>query len=246
MKIASLFSSLLLTVLLVSCSPQSDDDTVYNSCRITRVYAQGDTSQTSTYWLYNNQQLSVLNMPGPLDLYFSYNGNTITVGDGSSSYTRFYLRPDSLAYASARYHQGSFIDTVLYEYDTTGHLVKEVCHSTLFGKDSIFMTYSNGNMTAYRWYLANGYLIYGDFTYTDIPSRHWFYNSMGPSPDNRGYYPWLGKPNTHLIKSVTSNFNGSVVTDNFTYTLNASGYVTGYKGSGTTGTYQNFIEYQCQ
>lgn len=244
MKSISFVPVFVLAACLVSCDPQSVDDTVYSNCKITRMYSQGDTSQTSSYYYYNNQQLVHVDMPGPVDQYITYNGNVVTVGWGIEE-TRFYLRPDSMAYGSARYSQGSFIDTIIYQYDTGGHLVKEVCYSTLFGKDSTFMTYANGDMTSYRWYSSNGHLTYGDFTYHSTVSKHWFYNNMGPTGNNRSYYPWLGKPNAHLIKSYTSNFNGADITDNLTYTLNASGYVSSYTGAGTTGTYKNFIEYQC-
>ena len=74
-------------------------------------------------------------------------------------------------------------------------------------------------------------------SHNSIPSRSWFYNNIGPTANGGLYFPWLGKRNRNLVSSYTTNLNGRTETLNFTYLMNAGGYVENYVDSGPGSPY---------
>lgn len=241
---------LLVIVYILSCSKGNDNDPVYNQCLIKKSYTGSDTGYNEAVnFIYNpDDKLAAIDMPGPDPnsvINISFNGNIITAGN-PDGYVKYYLRPDSFAYASATYILGSRGDSVLYEYDAAGYRIKEVYYSPFFGKDSTFLIYQNGDLKSFKRYHNNGDSSVASFEYTNDISKSWFYNNIGPVSNFGHYYPWMGKPNTHLIKNYSSNINIGPHTMNFSYTFNASGYVTKFRSTGVGSPYDTYFEYHCE
>lgn len=252
MKLSYLrFVVLFATILTITlnCTKGSNDQ-VADNCIVTKWYSQGDTSQTSIRFTYDNQNRIIFwDGPGPSDNTITYETNKITirgVAPNTNSYIVYYLRSDSLANSSAQYINGSLLDTTLYFYDIDKYLVKSVRYTSAFGKDSVMMNYSNGNLDKITIYTSNGLASQATFQYYPDSSKLWAYQNIGPFNNNGLYYPWLGRTNKNLIKSYSSEFNGNPSPVTISYTLNGNKYVEKYSMTYMGNTDQHFFEYHCQ
>jgi len=248
-QIKFLVALIILTTIALNCS-KGNNETVYNNCYVTKWYVQGDTSQTSIRFSYDSQnQVVLLDGPGPADNTITYETNKITirgVPPSTNNYIVFYLRSDSMANSSAQYINGSLQDTTLYFYDADKYLIKSVRYTSAFGKDSVLMNYSNGNLDKITIYNSNGTAPQATFQYNTDLSKSWVYQNIGPFNNNGMYYPWLGRANKNLIKSYSSEFNGNPSPVTISYTLNASQYVVKYAMTYVGTTDQHYFEYRCQ
>lgn len=253
MKTALLWLVILsgLALLLATCTPDDLDDRIYNQCLVTRIVIPGtDTGQSSTRYYYNaNDGVARIGYGGASDMVFIYeNGKIIERGTNPAdpNYRVYFLSPDTTAYASITYLNGQVLDSTRYTYDADKYLVKSVRFTSAFGKDSVLQTFENGNLTRIVIYNSNGTTPQAQFTYTNLPSKSWVYQGMGPYNNNGFYFPWLGKANKNLIATVRSDFNGNNDPATLNWQMNASGFVktASFNFLGTTTNYQ--YEYQCE
>jgi len=227
-----IISAAICLVALISCDPQ-ENPVIYEDCLITTIFPSGDTTNSSTSINYDVQnRITAINyansttafqyLPGKIGMYYP---------SDASIYTIYYLQGDSIAIGSASYAQGNRTDTVVYEYDNNGYLVKTVRNNPVTGKDSSFLLYQNGNLTSITSYLSNGAVDHVNIDYTQLPAKTWFYQNFAAYLNFSFYYPWLGKPSKNLVQSFTSTYNGNPQPVSFDYTIDPSGYVNRYKES---------------
>ncbi len=249
MKQATSCFVLVLLASLLSCTRGSEPERVYDFCRVTRVYSPGtDTGFSAMKLFYDNQDRLVLidgatderidYLPGQIRMYYlSFDPGTYTV---------YLLNPDSTAHTSLNYNAGTRMDSTLYYYDAEGYLVKSVRFTQAFGKDSVLQSFANGNLSRITYYSSNGNISQANFEYTDQPAKSWWYQQFGPFNANGQYFPWLGKANRNLIRTVRSEFNGNPDPATMSYELNASGYVRTSTMSFLGTTDRKVWEYSCR
>ncbi len=241
MKQLILLSS-IFTIIIIGCEKEPDEDErVYNECKLKAFYVIGDTSETATYFHYNSAGLLTLFDGPPNAAPITYNGNVVTIDWGGGQFYRYYLGPDSLATSSARWVGGFMADTTFYYYDALGFMTKEVSYNTSFGKDSTIYTYMNNNLTLFQRF-GNGWSESTSASYTNIPSKSWFDAYLVGRPVGY-YFPWLGRRSQHLPASVTRMGNQP---ENYSYTMNASGYISRYKYSSAGFEVNYRLDYDCQ
>ncbi|MFT3845845.1 MAG: hypothetical protein QM725_12395 [Lacibacter sp.] len=246
--------TVVILLLLAACSKDDKDNgkpADGKTCFVTKSYIDGDTSQYATKFIYNSSDLVVyVDGVGSDDYSISYESNKITIRGvppyTADNYTVYYLRSDSMAYASAYYLSGVQIDTTLYFYDAGKYLAKSVRYTSAFGKDSVLMTYSAGNLQKIIIYNSNGTKPQATFEYYNDSCKSWMYQAIAPYNNNGYYYPWLGKGNKNLIKSFTTDFYSTLSTVSIKYTINAKGYADDYITTSEGGSAQTYFEYKCR
>ncbi len=250
-KICHLFAC-IICIGLWSCEG-NEPEPVYERCLLTKYYSQGDTSQTSINFFYdNNDRLVQMITPGPPGMVWGsnyiYGSNTITITDMASanSFSKYYLRADSLAYASVSYAQGVLFDTVTYFYNAEKYLIKTVRYNPVFGKDSSLFTYAENNLQRIDTYQSNGFVDYASFTYGNTPSKAWYYQNNTIYLPSTYYYPWFGKANSKLASSYSFTYNGNPQPVSVSYSLNASGYIKSMQQTHLGNSSTLFFEYSCR
>lgn len=219
-------------------------------CLVTKLYVQGDTSQTSTKFTYDAQDRLVFwDGPGPVDNTIEYGNKSITiraVAPYSGNYSIYYLNNDTTTNYSLTYIGGVLLDSTLYFYDAYKFLIKSVRYTDAFGKDSVIMTYSNENLAKIVIYNSNATTSQATFDYYTDSSKSWVYQNIGPYNNNGLYFPWLGRSNKNLIKSYSSDFNGNTQPITITYQKNTDGYVANYTTNYMGTSDNHFLEYKCK
>ncbi|MBL0134658.1 MAG: hypothetical protein IPP79_11935 [Chitinophagaceae bacterium] len=248
--ITALILLLLIPVAFIGCTKGENDPKTSKYCLVTKWYAQGDTSQTSTKFSYDIQdRLIFWDGPGPVDNTIEYGNKSITiraVAPYSGNYSIYYLNDDTTTNYSVTYNGGIVLDSTLYFYDASKFLIKSVRYTDAFGKDSVIMTYSNENLAKIVIYNSNGTAPQATFDYYTDSSKSWVYQNIGPYNNNGLYLPWLGRSNKNLIKSYSSDFNGNPEPITITYQKNTDGYVTKYIMNFMGTSDNHFLEYKCK
>lgn len=242
-----------LSLFPASCTKADNAEPIYQQCLITKSYVGSDTGQSSNNFLYDNaDRLRQIVMPGPSGYVWgtniTYGTNSISLSDiaGIGGLVKYYLTPDTLAYASATYRDGNRTDTVNYFYDANKFLVKTVRYNYVFGKDSSFLTYANNNLVLIKTFMPNGAIEQASYEYNNLDAKAWYYQNHAPYLHFDAYYPWFGRGNTKLISSFSFTYNGNPQPVSLTYNLNASGYVTSMTAVHLGISSKTNYEYSCR
>jgi hypothetical protein len=249
MKYIVLILTLLSSILFFSCSKEDTNDNVTGNCLVTKLYIPGtDTGQSSSKYRWDAQDRPIFwDFGGPGDLVYTYlPGKIVMSATNENSPTTFYLSADSTAYMSTWYLQGNRMDSALYYYNSEKQLIKTVRYTDAFGKDSIQLTWSNGNIIRIDMYNANGTHPKAEMEYTDLPQKSFLYQHFQPFIGTNLYLPWLGKPNKNLTKVVRSEFNGMPDPVSITYDLYESGYIRSASATFMGQSNQYVYEYNCR
>lgn len=243
--------AVLALLLLFSCTKPDENERIEGNCLVTKFIHNPDSSGqhlTLFYEYDNNRRVTrIYDNGNSAPLKFTYQGNRI-IQEYSGEELRYYLGPDSMAlYALSQ--SGAIKDSTVYLYTPEKYPWK-------------IYRYRNGILTGD----STHYTITGtNITYVKI-WQHGIANrpvaEMGYEPDlekpstsfafqrnaNLLYWwmPWLGKPNTHLIKKEVYGNQERI----HQYTLNNAGYVTQIVSTDVTNgvTYYNFktkMGYSC-
>ncbi len=128
---------------------------------------------------------------------------------------------------------------ITYQYDTEGHLIKEVVGSVIHD-----YTWQDGNMTSETTTISGVPSYTYTYTYyTDKENKaHWDYN-------HNGIDCFFGEASKNLLKHISTEdlVSGTVTETNWTYEYNEKGLPTQmtilFVGTGTFNTY--FYTYEC-
>lgn len=212
----------LFLLLLCGCTKNGSDDpgTTLENCTVARVWQQGDTAALSTNYSFNALGLPVRIKAVNFEINFAYSGNQVIQTEGLHV-TVYNIGTDSLAqYAIVR--NAANVDSTVFFYNTEKYRVKSVHYFNGIKKDSIGYVIENGNVTAMTYYNEYGYVNYfREFSYhTNLEAKHWMYTKLN-GDYGYFYYPWLGKPNMHLLKSSKQYSD----LDAYTYQFDSNGKV---------------------
>jgi len=222
MKNCRAYLAVIATVIIIGCSPDSDDP-IYTDCQLTRIMQAGDTSFFSTRFYYNASGLLSQIRASNYQVDFTYEPNKVIKHDQGYQ-IEFTLGPDSLAVSSVQYTgPGDPVYSVNYHYNAEKYLVKAVGYLDGVLWDSTMYTINNGNVTQTRWHQHNGVVdIVNDYSYhTDKTAKLWIYTKLG-GDYGYFYYPWMGRPNKNLLKGQKQ---GTFEMSDYQYQLDASGFI---------------------
>lgn len=194
---------LFCCLVFAACNKQKNDDDsngTPDNCIISRLSQQGDTAAYNIRYSFNAQGLPVNIKATNYEINFSYSGNKVTQTEGPHV-TVYTIGTDSLAQYSVVKNGGN-TDSTVYLYNAEKYRIKSIHYYNGVKKDSIGYVIENGDVKSMTYYNEYGYVNYfRDFVYhANLETKHWMYTRLN-GDYGYFYYPWLGKPNKHLLKS---------------------------------------------
>ncbi|MES2730890.1 MAG: hypothetical protein V4714_04050 [Bacteroidota bacterium] len=262
MKKPVIFSLAILmscSFAMVSC--KHDKDKLFpakNSCRLDSIiYRYSDFSYTEGYAYYPNGKLKQhVSNPAQASEY-SYEGNLVTESISTDRFPAthkitYELDAKKLAKKSYSFFSDEAsnvaYDTTFYTFNTAGYLTKKVLKRTVknFEQTTIanietVTSYSivSGNTTEE---LTKTTTNPGNFTSEQVSASYEFYSDKIRKEDSSQPF-WLGKGNTNLVKTAFKHeADFEATTTEYTYEMNAKGYVSKATANGIPLTYY----YTCQ